>query len=220
MTIQELEAQVAILVRLSALEAHVGGLLGTVARLEGQRAALEAAQREQGERLKAEIDVLRGVDCCADGDGPCGVCVKCAATGRHVAKQPAPPAPAQQAACDERCVGRGTAEGFGCGDLPPHSKTKCDDDSWRCDGTGPAHRGMARYKCEHCEGDSPDPMTAAKERIAIGAPPKGTCCEWSKRPEGSPVYSCCVCGAHITPWPDGHRSDGPCYTPGPAGGGK
>lgn len=27
--------------------------------------------------VKAERDVLRGVDCGADGDGPCGVCVKC-----------------------------------------------------------------------------------------------------------------------------------------------
>lgn len=28
--------------------------------------------------LRAEVDVLRGVGCCAGGDGPCGVCLKCA----------------------------------------------------------------------------------------------------------------------------------------------
>lgn len=28
--------------------------------------------------LEAEVSVLRGVDCEADGDGPCGVCLKCA----------------------------------------------------------------------------------------------------------------------------------------------
>lgn len=27
--------------------------------------------------VKAEMDVLRGVDCGVNGDGPCGVCVKC-----------------------------------------------------------------------------------------------------------------------------------------------
>lgn len=29
------------------------------------------------ETLRAEVDVLRGVGCEEDGDGPCGVCVKC-----------------------------------------------------------------------------------------------------------------------------------------------
>lgn len=30
------------------------------------------------ERLTAEVEVLRGVGCMEDGDGPCGVCRKCA----------------------------------------------------------------------------------------------------------------------------------------------
>lgn len=29
-------------------------------------------------QLRAEVDMLRGVDCEADGDGPCGACLKCA----------------------------------------------------------------------------------------------------------------------------------------------
>lgn len=32
----------------------------------------------RAEALQAEVEVLRGVDCMADGDGPCGVCLKCA----------------------------------------------------------------------------------------------------------------------------------------------
>lgn len=35
-------------------------------------------------QLRAEVDMLRGVDCEADGDGPCGACIKCAIAGRHV----------------------------------------------------------------------------------------------------------------------------------------
>jgi hypothetical protein len=30
------------------------------------------------ERVTAEVEMLRGVGCCEDGDGPCGVCLKCA----------------------------------------------------------------------------------------------------------------------------------------------
>ena len=30
------------------------------------------------ERLTAEVEMLRGVGCMEDGDGPCGVCRKCA----------------------------------------------------------------------------------------------------------------------------------------------
>lgn len=37
------------------------------------------------EMLRAEIDMLRGVGgCMEDGDGPCGVCIKCALRGDHV----------------------------------------------------------------------------------------------------------------------------------------
>ena len=32
---------------------------------------------EKCERLQAELDVLRGVGCCEDGDGSCGICIKC-----------------------------------------------------------------------------------------------------------------------------------------------
>ena len=42
-------------------------------RLESENATLKA----QLEQITAERDVLRGVDCEADGDGPCGVCIKC-----------------------------------------------------------------------------------------------------------------------------------------------
>jgi hypothetical protein len=35
--------------------------------------------------------------------------------------------------------------------------------------------------CEDCKADHADPITAAAERIAIGAKPKGLCCEWSRR---------------------------------------
>jgi hypothetical protein len=36
------------------------------------------------EMLRAEIDMLRGVGCSEDGDGPCGACLKCALSGQHV----------------------------------------------------------------------------------------------------------------------------------------
>ena len=36
-----------------------------------------AQAREALVFARAEVDVLRGVDCEADGDGPCGVCIKC-----------------------------------------------------------------------------------------------------------------------------------------------
>jgi hypothetical protein len=49
-----------------------------VAALAAARAEGEAAGRAA---LQAELDVLRGVDCNAGGDGPCGVCLRC----RHVA---------------------------------------------------------------------------------------------------------------------------------------
>jgi hypothetical protein len=35
--------------------------------------------------------------------------------------------------------------------------------------------------CDACLGDSPDPGVAMRERAAIGEPPKGLCCEWSRR---------------------------------------
>jgi len=38
--------------------------------IERMRAALETSQ--------AEVDMLRGVGCNEDGDGPCGACLKCA----------------------------------------------------------------------------------------------------------------------------------------------
>lgn len=44
-----------------------------------ERAAdqLRALAQERDE-ARAEVEMLRGVDCCANGDGPCGVCRKCA----------------------------------------------------------------------------------------------------------------------------------------------
>lgn len=39
--------------------------------------AREAWYRGQMEKLAAEVDMLRGVGCLKDGDGPCGVCIKC-----------------------------------------------------------------------------------------------------------------------------------------------
>ncbi|MET0410403.1 MAG: hypothetical protein ABW217_03865 [Polyangiaceae bacterium] len=32
----------------------------------------------EAERLRAEVEMLRGVGCAEDGDGPCGACLKCA----------------------------------------------------------------------------------------------------------------------------------------------
>ncbi len=46
-----------------------------------------AQYNERIASLQAEVDVLRGVDCEADGDGPCGVCIKCAKKG-NLAKGP------------------------------------------------------------------------------------------------------------------------------------
>lgn len=34
--------------------------------------------------LRAQLEVLQGVGCEEDGDGPCGVCIKCALAGKHV----------------------------------------------------------------------------------------------------------------------------------------
>jgi hypothetical protein len=38
--------------------------------------ALDKAQKRV-EMLQAEVEMLRGVGCSEDGDGPCGVCIKC-----------------------------------------------------------------------------------------------------------------------------------------------
>ena len=38
------------------------------------------------ERLTAEVEMLRGVGCLEDGDGPCGACRKCARVERDEAK--------------------------------------------------------------------------------------------------------------------------------------
>lgn len=44
---------------------------------DGQRAAFNAAT-ELTKRAAAEVEMLRGVGCNEDGDGPCGACIKCA----------------------------------------------------------------------------------------------------------------------------------------------
>ena len=51
--------------------------------LDAQAAAEKElfALRHVNEMLQAEVNVLRGVECEADGDGPCGVCVKCLRAG-------------------------------------------------------------------------------------------------------------------------------------------
>ena len=36
-----------------------------------------AAPEAEIEMLRAEVEMLRGVGCLEDGDGPCGCCVKC-----------------------------------------------------------------------------------------------------------------------------------------------
>jgi hypothetical protein len=43
-------------------------------------------------RLWAEVEMMRGVGCEEDGDGPCGACIKCALKGNHV-KQGTPQTP-------------------------------------------------------------------------------------------------------------------------------
>ena len=48
-----------------------------IAQMAALTQALEEA-RQQPQVARAEVNVLRGVHCCADGDGPCGVCLKCA----------------------------------------------------------------------------------------------------------------------------------------------
>jgi hypothetical protein len=45
--------------------------------VDAQREA-RATAAQQLEMKTAEVEVLRGVGCRADGDGPCGVCLKCA----------------------------------------------------------------------------------------------------------------------------------------------
>lgn len=49
-----------------------------------QRARADAA--EAGAKMaEAERDMLRGVGCCEDGDGPCGACIKCYKSQRDLA---------------------------------------------------------------------------------------------------------------------------------------
>lgn len=50
------------------------------------------------EALIGEIEMLRGVGCEEDGDGPCGTCIKCAAAGRHPAYAIPPPPPPKRTA--------------------------------------------------------------------------------------------------------------------------
>lgn len=43
--------------------------------------------KQRIEQLEAEVNMLRGVGCNEDGDGPCGACMKCAIAILHVAQQ-------------------------------------------------------------------------------------------------------------------------------------
>ena len=59
------------------VEFEDGEIIST--RSEARQKAIAGMEQLQEERdaLQAEVSVLRGVDCEADGDGPCGVCIKC-----------------------------------------------------------------------------------------------------------------------------------------------
>jgi hypothetical protein len=72
--VKELEEQRDTFMRgLEAEENDCAALHDDVDKLEQENAAL----KDQLEIKQAEVDVLRGVDCEANGDGPCGICVKC-----------------------------------------------------------------------------------------------------------------------------------------------
>lgn len=58
--------------------------------------AMARVAGEKYDQKCAEVDVLRGVGCNVDGDGPCGVCRKCAY--RRGAE-------AMREACAQRCCG-------------------------------------------------------------------------------------------------------------------
>jgi len=50
--------------------------LGSASVVDAGSALTEALA--EVDRLRAEVEMLRGVGCDEDGDGPCGVCIKCA----------------------------------------------------------------------------------------------------------------------------------------------
>lgn len=52
-----------------------------VSRIRAGRAGFESVRADRN-RLAAEVEMLRGVGCDEDGDGPCGACIKCARSDR------------------------------------------------------------------------------------------------------------------------------------------
>ena len=55
-----------------------------VAERDAALAEVEKANEHLG-WARAEVEMLRGIDCEADGDGPCGACIKCARAERDAA---------------------------------------------------------------------------------------------------------------------------------------
>lgn len=51
--------------------------------LDGYLKADMLAAADTINMLRAEVEMLRGVGCSEDGDGPCGACIKCAKAGTY-----------------------------------------------------------------------------------------------------------------------------------------
>lgn len=76
--------------RAFAAEARAHDAEGTACDLAGCLRNVEARAiraEEEVKRLMAEVEMLRGVGCCEDGDGPCGACLKCARRERDEARK-------------------------------------------------------------------------------------------------------------------------------------
>lgn len=91
--------------------------------------AARAADASQMEMLRAEIAVLRGAECEAAGDGPCGICVKCkdrqiAALSAQVEQQKA--LVLKQTLSEKTPPSSGWEQGM-CRDGAPHYCPNCDN---------------------------------------------------------------------------------------------
>jgi hypothetical protein len=68
---------------MSELRASQADLAAVRAQLEEAKGELQIAEQmhryecNRADTAQAEVDVLRGAECLIDGDGPCGVCIKC-----------------------------------------------------------------------------------------------------------------------------------------------
>lgn len=60
--------------------------LDTSSSFGNKESELRDRSKMSRESLIAEIEMLRGVGCSEDGDGPCGACLKCALAGQHASQ--------------------------------------------------------------------------------------------------------------------------------------